>query len=49
MALMSYSWFEANMWWIAIIMICFMIILLLFPVFIGYDMKKEEQSKRQDN
>ena len=42
---LTYSWLEKNMWWIAVLMSFFGLILLLFPVFLGYGMKKEDKDR----
>ena len=45
---LTYSWLGENIWWIAILMSFFGIALLLFPVFLGYNMQKDEDMKKND-
>ena len=38
---LTYSWIINNMWWLCIAMIGSIVVLFLFPVLLGYDLKKE--------
>jgi len=44
---LTYSWLEKNIWWIAILMSFFGIVLLLFPIFLGYDIQKDEEKRKK--
>ncbi len=43
---LTYSWLMDNMWWLSIGMVVSMVILFLFPVLLGYDLKKDEEKRK---
>jgi len=43
---LTYSWLMKNMWWLSIVMVASIMILFLFPLLLGYDLKKNEDKKK---
>jgi len=44
---LTYSWLIENMWWLSIGMVASIVILFLFPLLLGYDLKKNEDKKKK--